>query len=618
MGASFRLLAAVAALALGHSLAAGTYHVSPTGADGNNGAEAAPWRTLSRAVSAVAPGDTVLVHAGVYNEAIVPAVSGTASAWIEFAAAPGEVPVIDGAALGLSGSQEALVTFTGGVSHVRLRGFEVRNLDNRVGAARDPIGIAFRGLAHHVEIVDCMVHGMTTHLDHLTPTGISFGGSVREISVSGGSVSAIRASSAEGNAHGIAAYGEQRVPIDAISVEGVEIFGLVLGTSEAVALNGNVTRFRIVGNRIYDNDNIGIDVIGFEGVGPEGFDQARAGRIAMNEIFNCSSRGNPAYEDYSAGGIYVDGGMDVLIEANRIHHCDIGMELASEAPGGTTRGVTARDNVLWHNAIGGLLLGGYDAHRGATEDCVIANNTFYENDTRRFQIGEVAIRHRAARNVLLNNLFKAGAQGTFVTFPGESAASIGNVLDGNGYFTTVRVMGWEWQGRWFASLDGFRAGSGQEARGAFDDPRFAGIPGQATALALQAVSPFIDKGLAQEVGDGRHDAAGTPRVHGKGIDVGAFEWHGELPEPPRVLGLRIISAAAGGGRLIRWQPDHAPLAGSRIEFSDRGLHWETIASGAPEWIAAEGVTVQSSDGAAILLDSRDLKSGLYRAVTEAE
>ena len=44
-----------------------------------------------------------------------------------------------------------------------------------------------------------------------------------------------------------------------------------LGASESVVVNGNVTHWRITGNHIHDDNNIGIDAIGWEG------DGARAG-----------------------------------------------------------------------------------------------------------------------------------------------------------------------------------------------------------------------------------------------------------------------------------------------------------------------------------------------------
>jgi hypothetical protein len=49
------------------------------------------------------------------------------------------------------------------------------------------------------------------------------------------------------------------------------------GNSESLTINGNVTHFQVTNNLVHDNDNIGIDAIGFEGTGPVGYDQASMG-----------------------------------------------------------------------------------------------------------------------------------------------------------------------------------------------------------------------------------------------------------------------------------------------------------------------------------------------------
>jgi hypothetical protein len=46
--------------------------------------------------------------------------------------------------------------------------------------------------------------------------------------------------------------------------------------------------FAITNNLVHDNDNIGIDAIGYEGVGPVGYDEAMYGEISGNTIYNIS------------------------------------------------------------------------------------------------------------------------------------------------------------------------------------------------------------------------------------------------------------------------------------------------------------------------------------------
>ncbi len=85
-------------------LVAATYHVNPaaqSAADTNPGTESAPWKTVSRAASAqeLQPGDTVMIHSGVYREHIEVKVSGQPERPITFAAAPGARVVLKGSEL---------------------------------------------------------------------------------------------------------------------------------------------------------------------------------------------------------------------------------------------------------------------------------------------------------------------------------------------------------------------------------------------------------------------------------------------------------------------------------------------------------------------------------------
>ncbi len=72
------------------------YYVSPDGDDGNPGLRYRPFRTISRAVSSVQPGDTVLIRKGIYRESVKIKTDGRADARIIIKNYPGEKPVIDG------------------------------------------------------------------------------------------------------------------------------------------------------------------------------------------------------------------------------------------------------------------------------------------------------------------------------------------------------------------------------------------------------------------------------------------------------------------------------------------------------------------------------------------
>ena len=64
--------------------------------DKNAGTEDTPLKTISRAAVLAQPGDTVLVHAGVYRERVSPVCGGEKGKPIVYMAAPGEVVYIKG------------------------------------------------------------------------------------------------------------------------------------------------------------------------------------------------------------------------------------------------------------------------------------------------------------------------------------------------------------------------------------------------------------------------------------------------------------------------------------------------------------------------------------------
>jgi parallel beta-helix repeat protein len=69
-----------------------TYYVSPSGSDSSAGTLSAPWKTVTKALTA-RPGSRVLVRAGTYSEKITSSVDGTASQPISVENYPGERPV---------------------------------------------------------------------------------------------------------------------------------------------------------------------------------------------------------------------------------------------------------------------------------------------------------------------------------------------------------------------------------------------------------------------------------------------------------------------------------------------------------------------------------------------
>src|SRR6202011_2462387 len=246
------------------------------------------------------------------------------------------------------------------------------------------------------------------------------------------------ASGCNANALGLAAYGTN--PPSAISnltIDANQLDHLTLGCSESLTVDGNVQYWNITNNVIHDNNNIGIDAIGFEKVSSDtATDQARDGLISGNTVYNITSYGNPAYgNSYSADGIYCDGCTRVTIERNVIHHTDFALEVASEWPGKLSSYVTVRSNLVHDNNASGLTIGGYDSRRGGTDHCNFVNNSFYNNDTKNTGEGEFQIQYYATNNVFKNNIVYAGTQNLFIySYTSSSANPVD--ADYNLYFSS--------------------------------------------------------------------------------------------------------------------------------------------------------------------------------------
>jgi hypothetical protein len=473
------------------------FWVATNGDDSAAGSESDPWKTIQHAASTVPPGATVYVRDGVYHEVVDVEASGNAEDGpIVFRNAPGEHPVIDGTGLDVPTGFRGLFSIDS-QSYVTIQGFEVQNYTT-AQQGHAPVGIFVTGASDHISILDNRVHGIETQVQ----------------------------GSSGGDAHGIAVYGtDSNHPIDPVTISGNEVFDCKLGSSESVVVNGNVAGFVISHNTVHDNDNIGIDVIGYEEKASDpSVDVARDGVVSDNLVYNIDSYGNPAYgTDRSANGIYVDGGRDVIVERNVIHDVNIGMEFASEHGGRSTSYITARNNLVYHSSVIGLAIGGYDTKRGNTEHCIIVNNTFYENEGV-----ELLVQFNTRDNVIQNNIVVANSARQFLQNPYEE--TFDNVIDHNIYYAPGGgdQGTWEWKRTTYRSFSEYVKATGNDRNSMFADPRF--VDAAAVDFQLQPGSPAIDAG-AYLTASGDTDAAGEPRAAAGVIDLGAFEVPAPAPSP---------------------------------------------------------------------------------------
>jgi Right handed beta helix region len=478
-----------------------SFYVSTTGNDSNPGTEAAPWRTVQHAADVARAGSTVNVRGGVYEELVSLKTSGNASdGFITIRSYPGETAVLDATHFTPSGRQAILTIHN--QSYIRIEGLEIRNFhtaEHRLA----PLGIDVMGAGSHIELLKNNVH-------HIEQT---FQG--RDKPGSGG------------NGFGIAVYGtDAKSPITDLTIDGNEVHHLQTGSSESLVVNGNVTNFRITHNVVHDNNNIGIDVIGFERTAPDpAVDQARDGVVSGNLVYNITSKGNPAYgNDENSDGIYVDGGTRILIEQNVMHDVDFGIELASEHKDRATSYITARNNLIYHGHTAGVSIGGYAPERGHTEHCTVVNNTLYDNDTSGTGSGEFQMQWNMADNIFANNIVYAGSRCLIAVNKSQIDKNYPPVaIDHNLYYCASRAKASTWgeASDTVTGFDNYVQSTGSDAQSRFLDPHF--VDAAAHDFHLQSDSPAIAAGTTDEALVGERDLDGSPRVKSGKIDIGCYQ-----------------------------------------------------------------------------------------------
>ena len=478
-----------------------SFYVSTTGADSNPGTQSAPWRTVQHAADTVRAGGTVNVRGGIYEELVNIKASGNASdGFITFRSYPGETAVLD--AEHFAPNDRSGVLTIHNQSYVRIEGFEIRNF--RTAEHRlTPLGISVMGSGSHIELLKNNVHHIEQTFDGRDAPGRG------------------------GNGFGIAVYGtDAKTPISELVIDGNEVHHLKTGSSESLVVNGNVTNFRITHNVVHDNNNIGIDVIGFERTAPDpAVDQARDGVVSGNLVYNITSRGNPAYRnDESSDGIYVDGGTRILIEQNVIHDVDFGIELASEHRNRATSYVTARNNLIYHCHTAGVSIGGYAPERGHTEHCTVVNNTLYDNDTSGTGSGEFQMQWNMTDNIFANNIVYAGSS-CLITLNRSQAdkKQPPATIDYNLYYCAsgAKASTWIESPATVTGFDKYVESTGNDRHSRFLDPHF--VDTATKDFHLQSDSPAVAAGTTDGVPVGELDLEGAPRVKSGNIDIGCYQ-----------------------------------------------------------------------------------------------
>ena len=519
------LLFLAGCLVLSYAAQAQTYYVSKSGSDSNSGlSPKAAWLTIGHAALQAKAGSTVYVGAGTYHESVAFANSGTAAAPIVF---DGQgVAIVDGS------TGVPCCTTPSFVSSNNFLCCNTQGLFN-IGAAAG---------VNHLTIKRFTLQNYISASASDVPVGVLIAGGGTGIRLLNNTVKNIQTTAGKnGNAYGIGVFGTSATPLS-VTVSGNTVTGCLTGESETTTFNGNVQNFVVSNNTIYDNDNIGMDAIGFENVGPTGFDQAMNGDVFGNLIYNNSAKDNPGEgKQYDQDGLYCDGCTNVTFERNTLYGNDLGIEATSEIAGQVGSNVIIRNNLIYANNSNGISVGGYaKTGTGGSTDITIVNNSLYDNDTKSTGSGEFQIQYRATGIVFENNIVYAGAQGLFVH--GYVAGS-GVTANYNDYYTAGKTTTFELNNKTYATFAAYQAATQQDVNSVFANPGYTTPPTckstQESApptpittcsptpnFDLSAGSPALNTGNAGlgSADFGTVDFNGNPRVNSKGqINIGAYE-----------------------------------------------------------------------------------------------
>jgi Right handed beta helix region/Chondroitinase B len=480
------LLAIICIVAVINSSEAATYYVAPTGNDAGPGTKTQPWKTLKKAASAVQPGDTVRIRAGNYSGAGFRFNrAGTESSPITYKAyGDGEVritnsTVVPAGSWALLRDQIYYTTISTSVTSVFQNSIPLHDPGDQAGiyAVDDLIPNSF------------YISGTTLYV--WLEDGSDPNNSVMRISPS----------------HVIELDNCHYTVFDGLTVEyGYNGFKDQGSATHHITYRNNTIRsIRSQGIQPTPANSV-IESNLFQKIGVNKFTHAiytsKPGIIIRHNVF----------EEIAGAGIHLYngstlGGGHYHIEGNVFRKPRM-----MTYPTSGNRYYT--DMIIWEegsNTIINNVLYGKGKRKGISlnsPDNLVANNTFVG------AVNPIAFASNQPGNQVFNNLFQHTGTSVIIAWPSNAGAQ---TLDSNLYFHTAGTPRWQQNGVTYTSFAAYQAVAG-ESQSLYADPQLAS---DVDAHILDG-SPAIDAAIP--LAEVSTDREGTPRQHGLGPDIGAYEY----------------------------------------------------------------------------------------------
>ena len=473
-----------------------SYYVD--GANGNDThtgtSPSTAWKTIQKSFNSATPGSTVYIKGGIYYETDTVHVSGSLSMPIVFTSLPGDTVYLDG-----TGATQPNLIYIQDLHDLVIQNITLRNMVQNYSTGIW-INAGTNGGVSNITLKHLKITSINwTNNASATPTSND---NSNPLLISGGG-------SLQANA------------ISKITIDSCEIYNNITGYSEALSFDGNIDSFTVSHNRVHDNTNIGICFEGNYGICPTpANDHARNGHCFLNVCYNNVS----AYA--TSGGIYVDGGMNLVIERNQSYSNGYGIEIGCEKNGSTSN-IYVRDNVFYHNQTAGIAMGGYtSATTGQVLNCSVTNNTFMFNNYSASGTGEMYLT-KISNCIIENNIFYANSQSIFISRDSIFPFS-GNIINYNDWYSTLADSSQftvNWQNNTIASYGSYKSTTGFDAQSIYANPLLTDTSTAIPDFHLQMASPCINHGNpSYTAATGETDYYGSTRIVGGRVDMGCAEY----------------------------------------------------------------------------------------------